>query len=488
MVALVVLSGTALVVWSHYGNELFPVNRGTGHDGRGYAWMAQRGPSYVFGQNLDSHRIQRIVPSLVAFAVLKLLNVSPTFPTIILTFQMLNYAMIACSAVLWWQAARQLALGRPAGWVGFLALFVNYAVLKFPAYYPVLTDSAGFFLGTVTLWCLLTGRRSWLPLVAVVGAFTWPTVAYSALLLYALSRPSGPLRPIRRWGAIAAVLLATGVTALSWRGYRCESDCTSQILTNGMLPGVVPLSLIIVFLFVFLATRPLLELLTVRVVFQSFDWPRFLVAVTLLTVLGFVQRQLSVEGSTVSRTLMNTAVGGIIKPGGFLVAHSIYFGVAVPLLVLTWRRAVRTATDHGIALIALLLVYVLLSLSAESRILVNQWPFFVLLAASVVDRLTWRRRQVVLFAAGALVMSRVWFPVTQGQWTGEIRQYPDQFYGMSIGFNMTVTSYLIMTALTVAGGATMWWALRMARPGPAEPTPPVAVAEERPNDLRECRD
>lgn len=460
MVGLVALSATVLIAWSHLGDELIPVNDGVAYDSTTYAQIVRDPWSSLFG-GLDIHRVQRVVPSLVMFVLLAPFGLHTSTMALLIGFQVMNYALLALSSALWWAIARRLELSRPAGWVGFLALFVNYGLLKLSAYYPVLTDRPAFFLGMVLVWTVVSRRHRLLPLVAVVGAFTWPTVAYSALGLYVLSRPAGPLRPSRWWGVATAALLAAGLTAGSLYVYRCGDECASALMRGPLVPALVPISLTFLFVWVYLATRPLLELITVPNVVRAVDWRRLLVAVTLMVLIVVVQRALADPSfRTVSRTLYNTLLGGVVKPAGFLVAHSVFFGPALLLLILTWRRAVRALSVYGVGPVAMILVYVVLGITVEARILLNEWPFFVLLAAVMVDKLEWRAREAWIFAALAVVTSRVWFPVFHGEYTGDWRKYPDQFYGMSLGLKMTLLSYSVMAAAFVVVGLVL---LRLVR-------------------------
>ncbi|HEX6485803.1 MAG TPA: hypothetical protein VF012_03765 [Nocardioidaceae bacterium] len=463
MVVMVAISGVVLILWSHLGDELIPVNNGVAYDSKTYAQITREPLASLFG-GLDIHRVQRVVPSLVVFLMLAPFGLHTSTTALLLGFQVLNYTLIALTGVLWWATARRLGLSRPAGWIGFLALFMNYGLLKLSAYYPVLTDRPGFFLGMVLVWAVVAKKHALLPLIAVVGAFTWPTVAYSALGLYALSRPGGTLRPSRWWGVATAGALALGLTAVAVAVYRCGEGCASALMRAPVVPALLPLSLVVLLLWVYFATRPLLELVTIPNVLRAIDWRRLLIAAAVMLAIVVVQRSMADPSfRTVSRTLYNTALGGVVKPAGFLVAHSVFYGPAVLLLVLTWRRAVSALSTYGVGMVALVLGYVVLAITVEARILLNEWPFFVLLAAVVVDQLGWKARQAWIFAALSFVMSRVWFPVYHGEYTGDWRKFPDQFYGMSLGLKMTLTSYSVMAAASLGVGFVLLWLVR--RPG-----------------------
>ena len=57
MLGIVVLAGTALVLWSQIGDERIPVRDGLGYDGITYARITRDPGGTVLGNGLDVHRI-----------------------------------------------------------------------------------------------------------------------------------------------------------------------------------------------------------------------------------------------------------------------------------------------------------------------------------------------------------------------------------------------------------------------------------------------
>ena len=106
MVALVAISGVLLILWSHLGDELIPVNNGVAYDSKTYAQITREPLASLFG-GLDIHRVQRVVPSLVVFLMLAPFGLHTSTTALLLGFQVLNYTLIALTAVLWWATARR---------------------------------------------------------------------------------------------------------------------------------------------------------------------------------------------------------------------------------------------------------------------------------------------------------------------------------------------------------------------------------------------
>src|SRR5262249_2247085 len=137
---------------------------------------------------LDGYYVQRVLPSAVLHHVLRLLAIPPTKPVIVWSFGLLNAALLALTAYIWCRVADQLGVGGRGRWLGFVGLFVNYAVLKMAAYYPVLTDIPAFAVGMLMLSCYLGRRHLALAAVTALGSFVWPTLFYQGALFLLFPR------------------------------------------------------------------------------------------------------------------------------------------------------------------------------------------------------------------------------------------------------------------------------------------------------------
>jgi hypothetical protein len=171
--------------------EKIDAGQGFGYDGGEYANIAQNFETLLAERSLDSYRIQRILPPAIVHYVLKLLGVGFTPPAIITAFGLLNVTFFTVSAAAWCGIANHLNVSTYAKLIGFIGLFVNFAVIKMASYYPVLTDNAAFMLGVLALYFYLIQSRIGLFSVIVAGTFTWPTVAFASvpLILFPRNQP-----------------------------------------------------------------------------------------------------------------------------------------------------------------------------------------------------------------------------------------------------------------------------------------------------------
>lgn len=462
MATVCVLAGVVAVTWGQAG-ELIAARDGIGYDGAVYAGVVRAPGEWLAEATISHHRVQRVLPSLVVHLVLRPLGLHESTTAIIVAFQVLNFGMMAVGAAVWTSIARRLDLSRPAAWFGFVALVGNYALLKFAGYYPVLTDTAGWFLGLCLLWAAVHRRRTALLLVSVAAAFTWPTVLYSGLVLFAASRPTSVGHASRRWSAAGAAILAGAVSVSALVAWQCGTDCVAPIMTETTVEELLPVSVAVLATWIFLATRPLLQHLQVSPLLRAIDVPRAVVAVAVLLGVSLMQARLSQPSElTLLRTLQNISLGSIAKPAGFVVAGTTFFGPALLLTIAWWRRVVPRLAEHGPVLVAVMVGYVVLAVDLEARKFMNVWPFVAAFTAAAVDRVGWRGRQVAWFAVLSLVASRVWLPLNHGELTGDRLAYPDQLYFMSMGPRMSPLSFLLMLGVSVVIGALLWLIHRRA--------------------------
>jgi hypothetical protein len=458
MVAAVGVVGLIGIAWAQFGGELIPVRDGIGYDGASYAAITRQPMRILQGEVFD-HHVQRALPSLLVHFALWPFGLAQSDPAIIVGFQVLNYLLIAFACPIWADIARRWKLGEVGTWFGFIALFVNYAVLKFPAYYPVLTDAAGFALGVALLWCVVADRRGLMYCVSVLGAVTWPLVFYSGLLLLSLRR-----QPIleRRDAARSSLFVGAAMVVAGMALYGWWRNLFSKQLLEWLVPHVLPLSVVVMFWYVIHATRPLLALWTPKLVIRAVNWPGLAISIATVLVAILLQASVSTPSDlSVTRTLSNILAGGIQKPGVFLVSNIAYFGPAVVAVALLWRRVVGAVSAEGLAAVVLITGYVLLSVGAESRIFMSMWPFFAGFAAKAVDALSWNRNQVAGFAAVALVTSRLWLPIQIGHTSDGL---PGVIYRASIGWRMPIATYLIMAAAGAVVAWFVWLLLNLSGP------------------------
>lgn len=529
--------------------EKIQVSDGFGYDGVNYARIARSFEGMVANGKIDSYRIQRVFPSAVIHFVIKLASLPFTPKNIVLAFGLLNTLILAVSALVWCLISDHLGMSAKGKIFGFVGLFANFAILKLPSYYPVLTDIPAFGLGILALYFYLRDFELGLYALILLGAFTWPTVAYECVLLasfphnvttsdiYRDDLVATVTKTEKRFGSpgknFFLALLVTGlvgalvsqillretsrsnlvllavsgvisliyilfayvtlwdepktfrlslwlrnrnnvaktdiyhddmvdnVTGTEMRfGWPIKNFFLALLITGfvGVLivhffrkaffPIVVliPMSTAIALIYILFAYMILWDepkLFRLSFWLHSLRLRALIVAVSLLVACQLVQRLLSGGGSSISTldVFENTVLGAIKAPGIFLVAHIIYFGPIIVVVMLYWKAIAKTIRELGGGLLLVVSLGLFFTLMSESRIVINFFPIFVVASALALDRLgILSTKRLILFTLLSLLLSRFWLPIG-----GE----PGIRYFMNFGPWMTNAAYFIFLVVSL---------------------------------------
>jgi len=510
-----------------FSGEILTVNGGFGWDGTRYAAIAKDFGPEVFGRKLDAYRMQRIAPSGAVHYGLRLLGLSTADDAHILRgFQVYNMLLLIAGVYAWHGIAARLGLGPRGLWLGFAAMYVNFAVLKMTFFSPVLTDTTALVAGMFLLYGHLAGHAWLVWLVGLAGAFTWPLLLPLALVLLAFPRGAGPpdvpagRLPARwwiaggsavavaaawrvvvvgqtidgagpiwySWAPLAAVLVCAYLAAATWwlidrqalarlrrvlaepqqRGVPNEhsrfGDGTEQTAGNA-LRGVPERGLA--------ASRAIHG--TPRRAFPTGHRPRItqdhLAALALAAAVAalrtFVFVPSAEPGYTVKQYLCAVLVSSVAKPGVFFVAHVVYFGPIVVAAILLWPRVCERIRGQGPGVVILAGTAVVLSIGSESRQLVSFLPLVAAFTVPAIDELPRARWHDVVFLAAGLVASKCWLPLNHGPTTGNLLEFPDQLYFMNQGPWMSDGMYLAQGMIVLAMAAALAWMKREREPNTA---------------------
>ena len=104
---------------------------------------------------------------------------------------------------------------------------------------------------------------------------------------------------------------------------------------------------------------------------------------------------------------------GVQRPGAFIVAHAVFFGPIVIVMILLWSDISDVASRYGMALVGILGLALLMGLNSESRRAVAFAPVLVPLTCVAAARLPWTTRRLGMWLLLSLFCSRVWHTIVQ---------------------------------------------------------------------------
>lgn len=474
--AALVLGTLAVLTPLYCFTERITYGNGFGWDGKAYALWARNFVEEVLHKKPDQYYIQRIFPSALISAGLHLLHIAPTDAHLIGAFVLLNLTMLGLCAWGWCLIADELRISLRGKLVGAVGLFVNAAVMKCSAYYPVLTDLTAYALGVWMLLCYLRGWSIGLYLLTLVGAFTWPSILYcgAALLLFGRTRLS-PERPAPDWirmliaGGSAFVIVAASIFL---RGFGYPGFLGHP---GGMpLEQVIYLSVAIAALYWLLGSYILVD----GEAFRGWrPWLRSVhplgigLALSLIALRWLQVHELSSQEGRLDLNwrLQWTVFTSMMKPGVFFIAHVVYFGPIVLLAAFLWKPLCRLIRSDGVGLTLCALVLFAESVCSESRGMINLFPILVAYTAKLTDSLSWRTSDYVGFGLLSLAFSKVWLVINTEPFGPSSLQFPNQKLQMNHGPWMSNSMYLVQGACVIACAIVFYVSLPMTvRAAPAE--------------------
>lgn len=457
---LLVAATFLIVTVNHLFSEKIAVNRGLGWDGSFYGAWAADFPEQVLSKGLDAYYTGRMLPSGLVYYTLGLLGVERTPEHIVHAFGALNIACITVAGGIWVLIARQLSLSLAGLVLGYIGLFVNFFILKWSPYYPVLTDVPAYLIGFLTLYFYLA-RRTWALLATTLaGAFVWPTALYLGGLLLLFPREptsdtdapaSHRTLPVVAATGLAMILLATIVYLFS-TGWLLPNAATQPVQAT-LVPSVL--------ITVASAWLGVWRLLDGRKLFEPSYWlrrlrsPDFYIVVASLAAIKVTQGLLSTEVPSAAHEKFHFAIlamTSIARPGAFLVAHALFYGPIVLLTLILWQPMCRLIHLHGIGLTLAATLGVIIGIGSESRDLVNVMPLIVPFAVLASGSLPARASFVWPFLLLALAFSKFWLRIN---FTGDPTAYPTRLFWTNGPWISTIP-YFIQAAAVVMWGLVLW--------------------------------
>jgi hypothetical protein len=433
---LVLAYGVAQIAWG----EAIESTGGLGfYDGRRYGEIAMDFHGQVFREGLDGYRLQRVLPSAIVHVWLRATGQPLDATHVRDAFRIYNLLMLLATAAAWAAIARTMAWEERYAWLGFALLFLNFANLKMPFYNAVLTDTTALALGTLLILFHLRSNGPALMAVLVFSAFTWPPLLAGALL-YVLPRHDAapPERLVTKTsallGGLAAVTCAAVVAAYP------------DILVQRPRPW---LTIAVLAVYYFLTQASLLHF-DWRALPSRVRWWRVAHVAALMGAVRIIVAVLSpaARGFTIDRYLREIVFYTTLQPALFLVAHAVYFGIAVCLLIATWRHAARAAVTLGTGLTLYTALQLGQAIDPETRHLIPALPLLVLLVVRAARAIGWPAWAVAVTAAVNALGSKAWWPINQGEF-GDYLEPPLQYYYMNHGGAMSPFSYRLQGTVVV---------------------------------------
>jgi hypothetical protein len=236
-----------------------------------------------------------------------------------------------------------------------------------------------------------------------------------------------------------------------------------------LLTSVVGWSIAFAVFYIFLGTRSLYEKIafTPGEIIGNFSPLKYIAAAGLFIGTRLIIKILSngTSGYGMKFTLLHTIFQrGIIQPGLFFIAAIIFFGPFLWLSVFYWNRVCKYIWENfGFGMTLYAILSLLLSLTSESRQSISFLPVVVLLTLLVIDDSKFKNSHLGLFAALAVLYSKVWLPLPDQPPMASVTEFPFERMMLNFGPWINTQMYLVQTLVVLATGALLFYIYGFSR-------------------------
>ncbi len=457
----------AIVVFNQFFGEKIDANGGVGYNGVGYAAWARDFRGTVLAEGLSTYHVRRLLPSAVVHLGLYLCGAEMTDANIIRSFIIMNTICQLMSLWVWSWIARELGLGVYGRCLSLAGIFLNFYFLRSTSFCPVMTDDAAFLIALLQFLFFLRSKTIALLLTTAVGAFVWSTSLEVGTCFAVFPRavnvePSSTRFSLRAAVAVAAAIASGFVlvfVVMLRRGHLIPHNYAALPLRE-----VLPLSVVLAVGTIVAGLIPLLNdrrLFSVPLLYRALSVRNAVLAVAVALAARAIQWSLTAPGWTSAGLLkfliVDSVVLAVAKPGITLLAHIVFWGPVVWLLVFYWKTVCRSIQRMGVGMILVATLGFLLAIGGEQRYILNIMPMVVLLGVQAVEHQIPARLMCWILVPACLFASRVWFTINVPGRPFELSvDFPAQRFFMSRAPWMSTPSYLVQFPLAVGLGLVIY--------------------------------
>jgi hypothetical protein len=445
----------AIVVFQILG-ERVPVNEGAYGDGLFFREVAVSFLDQIEDESYNVVQILRLLPFAMINMIFSLFGFDHEYDSLMSGMLIFHFLMLIPGIYWYFSLTKKMRLRSSMTYLGFILLFVNFAILKETWYNPFSTDFTALILGIGQVNYFVRHERQKLFLVSIVGGFVWPTLLLTGLLLIflpsdAMQLHEGP-RPKSFFPVLASALFLFLLILISAFTGRFATGQTWDIVLHKL-----SLLSMVAFVFVFMIKNPIQWEKSWLLFRNKLKSPKVVRLVSILLAFVFIVFLLSGSNQNFNAVgLAQAYFGGMLRyPLDFLVGHLMYFGFLIPLSLVFFSRMVKEMAKLGMGFTVVCLILFILILHPESRLLMPLIPFLVFLMLKALR--TYRILEKDLYIVGGLniLFSAFWLPLNvpgmsealMSSQSAFIHAFPAQRYWMHFGEMMSFTVYFAVGLL-----------------------------------------
>lgn len=460
MPAILLLWGTIYMIFGAVINR----NNGLGFDGASYGSIIKDFYNILLNDKLTTYQVQRIFPLFLIELLLTIFNLPKEDFFIIKAFQIYNLILLILCSYIWNLISKFYRLDLKYTWLGFVFAFLNFGIAEVTFYYPVLTDTTAFFLGFCLLYFHITDNLTGKILVVLTGAFTWVSFIYVGILLIIFpvnskyefnSYNEKKKKSLNFYLSLLLPLIFFAVSIYNAKRYLSgepyEDIFTPVFASLLYIDSVLNLILMTYIFYVFLPkglTFPNVYN-SVKKILSAINIKHVLLCVFIYAVINIIQKSLSNDSEPpVSFEILFYYISmyGITKPFVYFITAVTYFGPCFIILFFFMRYYKPFIERLGSGVFLVFMISILMMFTSETRIIINFFPFIVLLTILVIKDFNLTRNTFVWLCILSFLLSKIYIPMNKipGDNSFKIHffSFPDQLFFMN-SYTISKSAYFI---------------------------------------------
>lgn len=477
--AALIAGGMLLLAYLWFSPKI-PYNGGFGWDGLRYARWVKYLPEDLAAGRINAYYIQRIFPSFLVSLPARVFGLTVTRDYVIHGFCIANVVCAYLVALFWGRACIALCVSGSRMLIGLILLLATYPVLKQSAYSGVLTDLFALAASAAMLDCWVRDRRLSLGIAVLVSMFCWASTPILGTLLLLFPRHSrlnlGRFRALARGGPW---VLATGFIGAGVFVSVTVFGDNREMMPVPTWQSFLPVSILIATAYVWFVARQIAGVFDTGdglPGLSGFSPGRWFAWMFLVPGVIILQRYIAPRAFEGTLSLEQFVIGGITRPGLFLVGDFGYYGAMAVLGAIVLPALLRAAAGLGLGVLGAVTFGLAMNLYPEARMTLNIAPFFVLPLVLALPHHRLTVSQWAFVGACQLVTTRIWLPITATTADFDfdrLLSYPAQYLFLSQGPWMANSAFIVQVPLAIIAVAVAGVIFR--QPNSAEkkhPSPP----------------
>jgi hypothetical protein len=410
----------------------------------------------------NDYHLFKSFPSYLLKHSFNILGIGKTLDNVVLSFKLLNYISIVLSAFVCFKICKLRNLTEYQCSLYMFLVFCSFLILCISGYDPVTPDYFAFLLSFSLLFFILNKNHFYTFSFLLISFFTNPLVFLIGMVLLIFSDTSLENMNQVKVSRIAFFLSGLfGILILFWATYmivpmhRAGIELTKFHIPDTLDIELFPVSALIVSAFCSYLSYPLFYQSIHFIHFKyllkvNFFWFVIFISFMILKSIVVDFNNSPTKLDDIGHLLYIWPLYFCMKPLNGVSEHIHSLGILIILALLMWRDLVSKCSKlFGLGGLILLGLFVLFLIKPEARHTIPFVPFVSLLVVRVIPEKFNNALNVLLLLCTGVLLSKIYYPLQLGVFSGDPQDFPAQHYFMFFGFSCNYTMYIIQIIISI---------------------------------------